>query len=209
MLDILRSDRLRAALLNIPLLVLFICAWAADRWPEYSAAAISFAFLVVVAEVVFLYFLSRRRTAVAVPAVFDDSRDECTLDDLAVATALTKSPVTSFYVSTHSVYHSRARASEVRTWALATIPREERFLRAMTRDAVRHALVLPRIMEEWQVSAQGDDAFSIAAGAFEIEYFHGQTNIRVLDPGRVTVEGRVRGRGVEGVSAHIKPAIYQ
>jgi hypothetical protein len=66
-------------------------------------------------------------------------------------------------------------------------------------------------LKKWYLVVQGDEAFNIAAGAFEIEHFHGKTNIRVLDTSRVSVEIGTGKRGVSLSDAPpgLKPATYQ
>ena len=44
-------------------------------------------------------------------------------------------------------------------------------------------------MNRWRVKGNGPNAFNVSAGAFEIEHFHGQTHIRVLDSSKVSVSG--------------------
>jgi hypothetical protein len=66
-------------------------------------------------------------------------------------------------------------------------------------------------LEKWRLVVQGDQAFNIAAGAFEIEHFHGKTNIRVLDTSRVTVETGKRGVSLPDALRGLVPvpATYQ
>ncbi|BAL77071.1 DNA helicase [Bradyrhizobium cosmicum] len=63
-------------------------------------------------------------------------------------------------------------------------------------------------LPDWKIVPQGQEAFTIDAGAFEIEHFGGRTNIRVHDPERVTVEGAKRGSAVAGIQPELKPAQY-
>jgi hypothetical protein len=63
-------------------------------------------------------------------------------------------------------------------------------------------------LEKWKLVRHSDEAFNIKAGAFEIEYFHGKTNIRVLDSSRVTVEGENRGEKLQAGLVGVLPAAY-
>jgi hypothetical protein len=63
-------------------------------------------------------------------------------------------------------------------------------------------------LEKWKIIPVSKDAFNVVAGAFEIEYFHGRTNIRVLDPTSVTVEGPNRGEKSEVAPPEVRPAVW-
>jgi hypothetical protein len=108
----------------------------------------------------------------------------------------------------------QSRAS--RAWTLAALS-EETF-RALdkaqlqlwlARELFEPRRIISPELEKWKVVTHSKDAFNIVAGAFEIEHFHGRTNIRVLDASRVTVEGTKRGEKPKGVLPDIRPAIYQ
>jgi hypothetical protein len=62
--------------------------------------------------------------------------------------------------------------------------------------------------EKWQLVPQGKRAFKIEAGVLEIEYFHGHTNIRVMDASRVTVEGNTRGSKIKGADWDILAPLW-
>jgi len=62
-------------------------------------------------------------------------------------------------------------------------------------------------LANWKIVTHGHDAFNVEAGAFEIEYFQGQTNIRVLDLSRVTIEGAARGKKSELALVFASPFI--
>lgn len=128
------------------------------------------------------------------------------------------------------LYKQRARASEVVTWALTdleegqarTLQEAER-MRAVARSLqvwvdAKHLETWPsweatrrppsKELANWKLHHQGEEAFNITAGAFEIEHFHGRTNIRILDPSRVTVESERRGDLSPVAPAGLNPAIY-
>lgn len=115
------------------------------------------------------------------------------------------------------LYALRPRASRVSTWALAALL-EDQAARVVTvrnlkiaRERIARELAPPisRELEKWKVVPHGDEAFNIVAGAFEIEFFHGLTNIRILDSSRVTVEGETRGVKSKAAPPNIRPARYQ
>jgi hypothetical protein len=58
---ILYAAMARSAIPKIPLLVLFACAWAADRWPGCSWAALAGGFSVAVIHAGLLYFRVMKR----------------------------------------------------------------------------------------------------------------------------------------------------
>jgi hypothetical protein len=49
-------------LLRLPLVVLFGCAWVADRWPNVAFEAILVAFAVACSQLLFIYFCAARST---------------------------------------------------------------------------------------------------------------------------------------------------
>jgi hypothetical protein len=69
--------------------------------------------------------------------------------------------------------------------------------------------LLPDELAKWELITHGRHAFNVIAGSFEIEHFHGQTNIRVLDPLRVTLESEVRGVKPAAASSEMGAPIYQ
>jgi hypothetical protein len=64
-------------------------------------------------------------------------------------------------------------------------------------------------LANWKLIKHSETAFNVAAGAFEIEYFNGHTNIRVLDSSRVTIEGPQRGAAEDIIPPGIRPPSYQ
>jgi len=64
---------------------------------------------------------------------------------------------------------------------------------------------LPAQLRAWELEVVDPNAFQIKAGDFEIEHFHGQTNIRVLNPSVVTVEGPRRGVMLPDAPAGLRP----
>jgi hypothetical protein len=114
----------------------------------------------------------------------------------------------------HAVAYVRAarlRGSMPTTWAFAALDYDH-FALAL-RDVTTPASTKPHLPElaKWKLERQGDDAFNIDAGAFQIEFFHGRTNIRVLDASQVTVEGKLRGQAIQGAgeASLVRPYKYQ
>jgi hypothetical protein len=72
-------------------------------------------------------------------------------------------------------------------------------------------LVVPNIPElvKWKIVPHSENAFNVVAGSFEIEHFHGKTNIRILDPSHVTVEGATRGTKSKAAAPDIPVPVYQ
>jgi hypothetical protein len=118
----------------------------------------------------------------------------------------------------------RPRASEVSTWALGVLAEKRSLYLAFAKELESRLIkelelcqslnikaVAPVTTElaKWQLIKHNDEAFNIVAGSFEIEYFHGRTNIRVLDSSRVTVESRTRGEVSDIAPADLRPSIYQ
>jgi hypothetical protein len=122
----------------------------------------------------------------------------------------------------YMVYALRPRASRVSSWALATLHENRSLYLAFARElelrlasevelrrALRANFMAPSELAKWKVTTQGEEAFNISAGAFEIEYFRGRTNIRVLDSSRVTVEDERRGVKSKVAPPGMDAPIYQ
>jgi hypothetical protein len=75
--------------------------------------------------------------------------------------------------------------------AAAFIEYERQLFDAWAQNWAKAGLRHPEL-KKWHASTQGDGAFSVDAGVFQIDHFHGATNIRVIDTAHVTVEGRKR-----------------
>lgn len=95
----------------------------------------------------------------------------------------------------------RPRASEVSLWVTA----ERRAVEMQLRRAALHRRVGP---DYWRLIPNDANSFTIDAGVFEIEYFGGQTNIRIHDPSKVTIEGSERGAPVPNLPPDLKPPRY-
>jgi hypothetical protein len=223
---LLRSDRGRIVLLNATLVFLFACAWVSDRWPELALPVTISAFVVVVGEAILIYRLARRFTSpdasqaasnIPVPKLVE-SYDVHHDDDLFTKVTIPKEYEKLLALHRHRLhsYAVRARASRASTWALAALRDDELSYRVIVRKieaALAMQLELRRPLRselaKWKVVTHGDEAFRIVAGAFEIEYFHGLTNIRVLDSSRVTIEGETRGVKSKAAPHGIRPPVYQ
>ena len=233
---LLSNDRSRIILLNATLVILFATAWVSDRWPELTLPAILLALVVVVGQAILFYYFARKSSSrdaeqvvshkyprevadlvspeinrlAALTHLLEDHKTE--VDYRVYTTAidlLTKPRLHRGAIMRHYFVHSalRPRASQPSTWALATL-REKESLYAMIWEPE-----LPRVrsseLAKWKVVPQGDEAFKLVAGAFEIEVFHGLTNIRILDSSRVTIEGEASGTRSKVAPLGIRPPRYQ
>ena len=112
------------------------------------------------------------------------------------------------YHSLHTRLHAEVVA-DLLAWTVAN-SREDRFTYRIALKEMERRRKPFAELEKWRIVAQGDKAFHISAGAFEIEHFHGMTNIRVIDASRVTVETSKRGEPLPDTELGIlKPATYQ
>jgi hypothetical protein len=207
-------DRISVALLNAPLFLLFGAAWIADKWPNLATSAMIIAFVIAALEFATLAWLGRRarlREDRAIDQVRRNVQQE--LADYEQRLAYYEQRYARRIRQQYSASHMRAphlqmRASRVETWAL-----NERWLEFQKEIERAQSLLkhgAPSELRKWKFVSHGAEAFNIVAGAFEIEHFHGQTNIRVLDPSRVTVEGKIRGDSKSiGVPAGVRAATYQ
>ena len=205
---LLTSDRTRRLFLNGTLFALFATVWAADRWPQYGLLALALGFLVVICAALLLYRTAARiRSSLKAPRFqpAESRRGPAPLLDVAISSPPRDVPDLrdrEFPIVQEqlplAVYLRSLRASRASPWAIAR-SNEQRLHRFAPELEFRRPqnleLAKRRVLEaaKWQVVPQGEGAFSIIAGAFEIEHFYGRTNIRVIDPLRVTIEGELRG----------------
>jgi hypothetical protein len=213
----LNSDHVRAAFLNSIMLLVFAAAWVSDAWPQATVLALGVAFAVVVGTTASLYFIARRASIARMASKpsnggfliphkvkpkkqevgatlpredrdhfeFVASRGSDVSHSFAMRVldwhsrrnvALTKRDATfiAYIAATHDylcelqkIDELHLKGSQLRTWQVASA----------------------RDLESWKFIPLGPSAFNVEAGAFVIEYSRGHTNIRVLDPARITVEG--------------------
>lgn len=193
MAEMITSMRGRGVLLYAALLLVFASAWASDTWPRLTVPAILFAVLVVLGEAIALVWAARRLRSNEMA-----SKNTVVLDYVS----------RELHSSLHSVgkwsseHHDldvlllnenqvlRYRASRPSTWAMGRGLNDE-LCAPIIQRSLRQPLQsqLPSPIRNWKITGESTDAFNIEAGAFEIQHFHGQTNIRVIDPDQVTVEG--------------------
>jgi hypothetical protein len=212
-----RRHRLRIALLNAPLFLLFGAAWVSDKWPNLATSAMVIAFVIAGLEFAALAWLGKRAKLIEDRAI-DEARRDVDHERAGYEQTLAYRE-RRYFRHHHLVLQLREhqlqqmRASRVETWAFGSIP-SERWLEHLVQREVERAQLLKHSgsneLRKWKFESHGPEAFNIIAGAFVIEHFHGQTNIRVLDPSRVSVESKVRG-DLKGVVAPIgiKAATYQ
>ena len=194
MTTLIRNDRVRVILLNATLLILFASAWVADRKPDLIIPAIITAFIVVFGEALFLYVMARR--AVSSNPNSDGANAGVRHADHEVLVRLARSRRDLL-----GRYYANGILS-VRPVRESTLS-----IAAPLGDPLHN--LLPYEMRKWKLTTHSEEAFSITAGSFEIEFFHGQTNIRVLDSSRVTVEDAKRGIKSKVAPPEIRPPVYQ
>jgi hypothetical protein len=205
----LNNDHVRAAFLNSIMLLVFAAAWVSDVWPQATALALGVTFAVVVGTTASLYFVARRASTArrasnegflrphevkpkkqeAGPLRDDRDYVHYVASEVGHAFAkqvldwhshrnkpLTKADATfiAYMAATHDylcelrkIDELHLKGSRLRTWQAAPA----------------------RDLESWKFIPLGPSAFNIEAGAFVIEHSCGHTNIQVLDPARVAVEG--------------------
>ncbi|HEY8333605.1 MAG TPA: hypothetical protein VIQ05_07400 [Tardiphaga sp.] len=208
-------------MLNSTLFLLFGAATIADRWPGFAMHVGVLAFAVVAIEAaVFWRFVKQRneRDDISRSEVNNIALDHSNsyLDTKVQADMFLMAPnllMSSFDIHERRLLaHLRHRHQQearhvLAAWALAHV-REERFQYLnIVKEMERRRPITE--LEKLKVVAHSNDAFNIVAGAFEIEFFHGRTNIRVLDSSKVTVEGATRGEKVAGLLPGIPTPTYQ
>ena len=197
--------------LNSTLFFLFAAATIADHWPNFAVAAGVVAFVAVAIEAYIFWRYAHlpapsadhALASVPAPAFPEVAHSDLFLisptlvdrnrDDLRIVT----------YIRNHH-NHDHRRFS---AWANAHL-REERFQYLNIVKVMERRKPITEL-EKLKVVAHGNDAFNIVAGAFEIEFFHGRTNIRVLDSSKVTIEGANRGEKLPGLPPAHQPPTYQ
>jgi hypothetical protein len=99
----------------------------------------------------------------------------------------------------------QARASSLKGTTLSILAEQRIYLMSLELERRRFPALS---CDDWQVIPQGQDAFTVDAGAFAIEHFGGKTNIRILDPLRVSIEGPTRGVPVDNSPPGINTENY-
>lgn len=219
MQELLKGDRTRTVLLNGALFLLFGCAWLSDRNPNLATAGFVAAAVIVCIEVALLFKLRRSGEHRLTAAVATEEPDA--LSPAHEWAALIHDEVSKkrrqalWQIHRNALAHSKVYGLDSKQLATHLVrwtvehPREKRFqFLVAVKELERRQ---PRLteLENWRLNVLGDEAFNIAAGAFEIEHFHGKTNIRVLDASRVTVEGEKRGSSLHSASPGLSPPTYQ
>jgi hypothetical protein len=233
-LERLKNDWTRTVLLNASLFVLFGFAWVSDRWPELATMAILAAAGFVAIEGFLLFRFSRRHerngkdevntvevahsplTHVARNSMSTASSNDQALKDALYSEILQSQSQALRALQRHRAHllhdahlvHEKDFANFFLRWTTAH-SREARFRFLVAIKELEHSQPKLAELKKWRLVVQGDEAFNIAAGAFEIEHFHGKTNIRVLDTSRVTVETGKRGVSLSDVLPGLTPATYQ
>jgi hypothetical protein len=227
--ELLRSDKLRTGFLNVTLLLVFACAWVSDQWPKFATAAVALGCALAVFQIALLLNLGKSRnrdahneakvvqtTEIPVSHIAGRSSEVAVIPATALALneALYSELLHSQSRAVHALKHSHrykanalVRHAQLLSWTVEH-SREDRFKFLMALKGLDRR-PSPSELEKWRLVVQGDEAFQIAAGAFEIEHFHGKTNIRVLDTSRVTVETDKRGVPLPDAPPGLAPATYQ
>jgi hypothetical protein len=212
---LLNSERGRVAFLNAMLLLAFAAAWVSDQWPQFAIPAIAFAGLVVFGAALLLYVAAKHARACKEPPPKNPEHQsvqhETSHATPASATVERKS-LWSVEVLANLYAHGRAYDDEAFISFLAHRPSDIRaaYVALSQSWPLKHGLPsTPDELSKWRLIRHAPDSFNIRAGSFEIEHFHGHTNIRVLDPSRVTVEGEERGVRPKSAPPGIKAPVYQ
>jgi hypothetical protein len=205
----------RVALLNSTLFILFAAATTADRWPDFAIPAAVVAFAVVAIEAVVFWRFVKERNQQHVGSLARESSphlDNMVPTDTFLAEPKLPKPTIDIHerrLIAHLRHHRQQQhvSNVMAVWAMAHV-REERYQYLnVVKEMERRRSITE--LDKLKVVAHSNDAFNIVAGAFEIEYFHGRTNIRVLDSSKVTVEGAARGEKIMDLLPGIQPPIYQ
>jgi hypothetical protein len=231
------SRGVRTILLNSLLLVALAAAWISDTWPGLAVPAFFVAFAIVAGAIALLYSAAKRArkkdgqrpeakrdaSVAALRGALRDRlatrfgervhesndqelppdrrplvRDSDDVVDVLLRLLLHFAPSSRQF----ALPSSRQFALEYRHAAL--------FLRKVSVPFERHEQQrqLTPELAKWKFVSRNENVFNVEAGAFAIEHFHGHTNIRVLDPSRVTVEGSVRGKSIENLPPEVRPPAY-
>ena len=237
MTSILSRPRFQSILLNLPLLILFLCAWVSDRWPDLMLSALIVAFAVMGIEVGILVYLAKQKRngngdrigPVKTPAetgavvlepqilhvhgqLWRPSTNKKRVAQLMLDrhVALLDYKATDLH-AIHRAFESSEflyRTQRARASEVTLWIIGDILSRSNEIQNKRASLHRRGGPGNWNVIPQGKDSFTIDAGAFEIEHFGGKTNIRIHDPSRVTVEGSERGAPVVGLPPDVKAAPY-
>ncbi|WP_158812511.1 hypothetical protein [Methylocapsa sp. S129] len=220
--SVAKNNRVRGVILNATVLLLFAAAWVSDEWPQLTIPSLLAAFVVIGGEAAVLYLLATKVRSEAGAKtqsqeivnthVHHDhvaiSQSTGIVDEYRELEASSERDLVLFLNRHHHAmlkrrrmaYAPRPRASQASTWALAALndDRSQFFAVIKSQDGwtageIEARRALNSELAKWKAFPDGSEAFRIEAGAFMIEYFHGRTNIRVLDSTKVTVEGSTRG----------------
>lgn len=191
----------RSMLLNAPIILILISAWISDRWQALTAPAIAIAVAAVATEVFWLRSSAKRmRVKIRKPSAAGLAPVErsAKVSDKLPSESIPRIPVVSpphlaeiaawlvvdGQIKEKSIVPRQVPVSGAALWALTMLPENRGFQKSLPHR--------PSDLEKWKLMVQGEEAFKVEAGAFEIEHFYGHTNIRILDASRVTVEGKER-----------------
>jgi hypothetical protein len=181
---------LRGLVLYGTLIFVFFAAWYADKYPTYGDQALLAAIIVALIEVGVFALLSaklqNRFPYLAIsylknrlPRSYKYSMPKIAHDDI-VANVISPSDISE---------RSLIAAAYLRSYQrhMYSVSALQAFQLAYVRD-LQERRRLPAEIRKWTLSEQSENAFTVEAGAFVIEHFHGHTNIKVNDPDRVTVQ---------------------
>lgn len=191
------------------LLLIFVSAWLSDYRPDLAVVALSLAIAVAAVEVCALYVLARRsRTAkegakveLFPPVVISSANKNALLSPIAVRSYL-------------DITERRLARRALDSVAIDTAMRDYLIHRAMMvrmfeRELPIAASNIPDELAKWTIAVRNKNSFSVTAGPFEIDLFHGHYNIRVLDPSTVTVQGIARDDDGCEVPAALRAPTFQ
>lgn len=239
MTTLLTSGRLRVALLNCTLLFLFACAATADRWPQLKLWALLAAACGVAGVTALLYVTAKNtQCRYGKPTLDEVEAPKTEAHSIARALSLNEASANSqaehfakLLMAAHyealasiqfrakrdtaEVYLSRPRASQMAAYQFSRRAMSDLHaaghivLQQRSRGRLVRSAAVNSELAKWKLTEHSDDTFTVVAGAFEIEHFHGRTNIRVLDTSSVTVEAGSRGTTPSNAPPEIKTTVYQ
>ncbi len=202
-LNFITNARLRGYVLNATLILVFGSAWVSDRWPELTVPALSFAAAFVLAEVGLAYLAAKRMSTASKAASHEAL--ETTVELYVSKLGLDYKPLVIDFergnlVESYLKLRTTGMDLAIEAFLLANTD-YKRLSRAIQKEALLQKLVDKSMSQRWVPPVHGDLStwlftehsdkdFNLAAGAFEIQHFHGHTNIIVRDTSAVTVEKR-------------------
>ncbi len=213
-----RLNWVRELALTFPVFAVFVAAWVSDAVPTATVPSLALAFVSSLVSLGVAYKWGRNQNetrSLRAPEIKSLEAPAPDYLELSHAAAIKHY---SRWIYSQSLLDEYQRVAELNQLVFAARQNSLRKLAALAEFRSRVLLTPSESFERsispaapldaWKLVAHGDRSFNIVAGTFEIEYFHGQVNIRILDPTKVTVEGSDRGAPVISVPPLVKAPIY-